>query len=334
LKTPDVPPDLFRKNGKLPVFETDPQSVTLFDTTAKLQVAVADFSVSMDVDGCAGWSFFKNSIFQIDVANRVIRSLREVPPEARQWTTLRVRRASNVFCLEMPDQTGVILIDTGNYGGVSLSPERWQAWTNANLHLPKTLTAYYMGGSGVVVGEEAWAKNLSLGPMVLNDVPVRPASASDAAVGSSHSPYQATLGLTALERLDFIVDGPARMVYVRPRTGPFQPYPYNRAGAVFIPRDPRKDKQTNFVAQVLENGPAYKAGIRDWDVVTKVNGQTPSNWKAGPTYLASSRPAGTKLDLTLKRGDTTFDTVLLLEDLFPTAASGTTLPSTELRPVR
>src|SRR6185312_8301488 len=162
----------------------------------------------------------------------------------------------------------------------------------------------------VVVGEEAWAENLSLGPMVLNNVPVHPASASDVAVGSFHSPYQATLGLTALERLDFIVDGPSRMVYVRPRTGPFQAYPYNRAGAVFIPRDPRRDKQTNFVARVIEDSPAYKAGIRDGDVVTKVNGKTPTTWKDGPTYLSSTHPAGTKLDLTLKRGNTTLDTVL------------------------
>ncbi len=326
LKLPDVPPDLLRKNGKFPVLETDPHKLTLFDTRGYLQLAVADFSVSMDVDGCVGWSFFRNSVFQIDVAHRTIRSLSKVPAEARQWTALRIHRASDVFCLELPDKSGVILIDTGNYGGVSLSPERWQAWTNANPHRPKSLTTYYMGGSGVVVGEEAWAEHFSLGPMMLNDVPVRPASASDAAVGSSRAPYQATLGLTALERLDFIVDGPGRMVYVRPRTGPFQPYSYNRAGVVFTPRDPRRDNQTNFVANVMEGGPAYQAGIRDGDVVTRINGQTPSNWKNGPTYLASTLPAGTKLNLTIKRGDSTFETVLVLEDLFPPAASGTNSP--------
>jgi hypothetical protein len=327
LKLPDVPPDLFRKNGKFPVLETDPHKVTLFDTRGYLQLAIADFSVSMDVDGCVGWSFFKNVIFQIDVTHRAIRKLPEVPPEARQWATLRVRHSSDVFCLDLPDQTGVILIDTGNYGGVSLSPERWQAWTNTNPHWPKTLTTYYMGGSGVVVGEEAWAERLSFGPMVLHDVPVRPASASDAAAGSPHAPYQATLGLTALERLEFIVDGPLRMVYVRPRTGPFQSYSYNRAGAVFTPRDPRRDKQTNFVAHVMEDGPAYKAGIRDGDVVTKVNGRTLSSWKDSPTYLSSTLPAGTTLDLTLNRGDTAFNAVLVLEDLFPSAASGTKKPA-------
>jgi hypothetical protein len=335
LKLPDIPPDLLRESGKLPVLDTGPRKITLFEATGYFPVAVADFSVAMDVDGCAGWSLFKNSIFQIDVANRTIRSLPAVPPEARQWTTLRVHRASNVFCLELADKTGgVILIDTGNFGGVSLSPERWQAWTNAHPHLAKTLTAYYMGGSGVVVGEEAWAENLSLGKMVLNDVPVHPASASDVAVGSLRSPYPATLGLTALERLDFIVDGPSRIVYVRPRTGPFQPYPYNRAGAVFTPRDPRRDKQTNFVAHVIAGSPAYKAGIRDGDVVIKVNGQTPSTWKQGPTYLSSTLPSGTKLNLTLKRGDTTVDAVLTLEDLFPPAASGTNQPATNLDSAR
>lgn len=331
IRLDDIPSDALRENGKFPVIDTRPYQVTLFETTGKLSFSVADFSVLMDVDGCAGWPLFKKSIFQIDVAGKSIRSLPEVPAEARQWTALRIRRSSNVLCLEVPEKnkTGVILIDTGNYDGVLLNPERWRAWTNTNPHLPKTLSAYYMGGSGVVVGEEAWAKNFSLGSMVLNDVPVHPASPSDVAVGSSHSPYQATLGLTALQRLDFIVDGPLGMVYVRPRTGPFQPYSYNRAGAVFTPRDPRSGTQSNLVARVVEGGPAYKAGIRDGDLVMKFNGQPVTSWKQGPTYLSSTRPAGTKLNLTLKRGDTIFDAAVVLEDVFPPAASGTNQPATD-----
>jgi len=285
---------------------------------------VTDSSVASDVDGCAGWPLFKNSIFQIDVANRSIRTLPEVPPEARQWTALRIRASSDVLCLEVPgtNNAGVILIDTGSYSGVSLNPERWRAWTNANPHLPKSLMTFYMGGSGVVVGEEAWAENLSIGSMTLKDVAVHCASLSDIAVGSSHSPYEATLGLAALQRLDFIVDGPSGLVYLRPRTGPSQSYTYNRAGAVFTSTHPQKNQSSVLAAHVMEGGPAYKAGVRDGDIVIKLNGQPIAAPKEGPTYLTFTHPAGAKFNFTLQRGGTVFDAVVVLEDIFPPAASG------------
>lgn len=323
-----VPSDTGRQDGKFPVLETKPYEVTLFNTTHKMPLFVTDFSVPMDVDGVAGWPLFKNSIFQIDADGQVVKSLPEVPQEARQWTKLRVRRSSDVLCLEISaaNKTGLVLIDTGNNGGVSLNTERWQAWANAHPDRTKTLNAYYMGGSGVVIGEESWAEKLSLGSLVLNEVPVRPASASDVATGSSQSPYQATLGLVALQRVDLIVDGKAGVAYVHPRTGPFRPYPYNRAGVVFTPRDPGH-KDNTLVAHVLEGSPAYDAGIRNGDVVVAFNGQAPGKWKEGPTGASTTHPAGTKLELTLRRGEETFNTVMVLKDLFPPAASGTNQPS-------
>jgi hypothetical protein len=325
LKLSGVPSDTGRQNGKFPVLETKPYDVTLFNTTGKLSLLVADFSVRMDVDGIAGGPLFKNSIFQIDAAGRVVKSLTEVPQEARQWIKLRVRRASDVLCLEIPGPrgNGVILIDTGERGGISLNAERWGTWTNANPNRPKTLTSYYMGGSGVVIGEEAWADIFSLGPLILNNVPVQPASRSDVATGSTRSPYQATLGLTALQRLDFIVDGGAGFAYVRPRTGPFPPYPYNRAGAVFTPRDPGRDKSNELVARVLEGGPAYEAGIRNGDIVLKLGEQWATNWTEGPTAASNKRSAGSKLELLLKRGEKTFNSVVVLRDIFPPVASTT-----------
>lgn len=320
-----IPSDATRQNGKFFALETKPYDVTIFNTTGKLRLLVTDFSVPMDVDGCAGWPLFKNSVFQIDAAGGVVRSLSEVPQEARGWTKLRVRRSSDVLCLEIPGprKNGVVLVDTGNDGGVSLNRLRWQTWTNTHPERPKTLTAYYMGGSGVVVGEESWAEKFSLGPIDFNDVPVKGASPSDSAVGLPEAPYQATLGLTALQRLDLIIDGKSGIAYVRTRTGPFRPYSYSRSGAVFVPRDPGHGKGSEVVAHVLEGGPAYDAGIRDGDIVTQFAGQSSGNWHQGPMTASATRPAGSKLELTLKRGEKTFSTVVELRDLFPPAASGT-----------
>ena len=321
LELPKIPSDVLRKNGKFPVVDTRPYDLTIFGKTGKLPIPVADFSVGSDVDGCVGWPQFKNNIFQIDVADGIIRSLSEVPTEARQWTAFRIHRSSDVLCLELPkpNKLGVIFVDTGSFSGVALNRDRWRAWTNANPHAAKTLLGYYMGGAGTVVAEEAWAENFSIGPLLLHDVPVHPASTSESNAGSWQYPCQATIGLAALQRLDFIVDGPSGVAYVRPRKGPFPPYPHNRAGVIFALQPSEKNKPAVLVAHVVENGPAYKAGIRNGDLLTEFNGKFTTNANNGPTYFSYTNPAGTKLNLTLKRDEKVFDAVVTLEDIFPSA---------------
>jgi len=331
LELPKIPSDVLRKGGKFPVVDTKPYDITIFNKTSKLPIPVADFSVQSDVDGCIGWPQFKTSIFQIDVANGIIRSLPQVPAEARQWTVFHIHPSSDVLCLELPkpNKLGVIFVDTGSFSGVALNRDRWRAWTNANPHVAKTLLGYYMGGAGTVVAEEAWAENLSIGPLLLHDVPVHPASASESNAGSWQYPCQATIGLAALQRLDFIIDGPSGVAYVRPRKGPFPPYPHNRAGVIFTIQPPQKSKSGVLVAHVVENGPAYKAGIRNGDHLTGFNGKSITNANNGPTYFSYTNPAGTKLNFTLKRGETEFDTIVTLEDIFPSATSDTSGPAVQ-----
>jgi C-terminal processing protease CtpA/Prc len=69
----------------------------------------------------------------------------------------------------------------------------------------------------------------------------------------------------------------------------------------------------------VENGPAYKAGIRNGDLLTEFNGKFTTNANNGPTYFSYTNPAGTKLNLTLKRDEKVFDAVVTLEDIFPSA---------------
>lgn len=332
LELPEIPSDILRKDGKFPVVDTKPYDVSLFDKTGKMSLPVADFSVQSDVDGCIGWPLFKNSIFQIDVASRTIRSLVEVPAEARQWIALRIHRSSDVLCLELPkpSKPGVILIDTGSFTGVALNRDRWRDWTNANPHAAKTLLGYYMGGAGTVVGEEMWAESLSIGPMLVNNVAVHLASASESNAGSWRFPCQATLGLAALQRLDVIVDGPSGIVYLRPRQGPVVPYAHNRAGVIFTLQPRQKNKPATLGARIVEGGPADKAGIQNGDILLQFNGQTITNANNGPTFFTYTQPVGTKLNFTLKRGNNEFDTVVVLEDLFPTAGSGTNHGAKEL----
>jgi C-terminal processing protease CtpA/Prc len=99
-------------------------------------------------------------------------------------------------------------------------------------------------------------------------------------------------------------------------------YPYNRAGAVFVPGG---DNGTDFVASVIESSPAHAAGIRKGDVLLKIDELDVTKWQTDPAVLPLhrfwSRPSGTKLRLLLRREGRTFEATVELKDVLQPAAT-------------
>jgi hypothetical protein len=113
--------------------------------------------------------------------------------------------------------------------------------------------------------------------------------------------HVATWGMAALKRLDFIVDGKQRVAYLRPQKTPPLPQQHNRLGATFVPRDAKSE---DLILHVANGSPAYEAGIRNGDVLLKVGGRDVTKAEPIPENEPSIYdPAGTKLKLTVKRGD-------------------------------
>jgi C-terminal processing protease CtpA/Prc len=115
-----------------------------------------------------------------------------------------------------------------------------------------------------------------------------------------------------------VVDGRQGIVYIRSKTTPPLPYWHNRLGAVFVPRDSQND---DLVAHVVDGDPAYEAEIRNDDVLLKIGELDVTKWRTDPNVLPLSRfwnsPAGTKLELTLKRGDRIFKAAAVLRNILP-----------------
>lgn len=154
----------------------------------------------------------------------------------------------------------------------------------------------------MLVKQEMWASEISIGSLILKDVPVREEDTKESLAWKSDR--AATLGLFALLRLDLVVDGVNRVVYARPREEPAPAYPHNRLGAVFVPRDMESDP---LLAHVAPGSPAYLAGIRDNDVLLKIDDLDVTRWRTDPQVMPLSRfwerSAGTALKLALKRGN-------------------------------
>ena len=262
----------------------------------------------------------QENIFQIDAVEQTLRPLDAVPAEAKTWVELRVLKGADILTLEVRGakrERMTILVDTGSDRGVSLQPKKWREWKAAHSDEPTTLNASYMPATGLVVSEEGWAKELSFGQLTVTDVPVTEANSAEAALAR----YEATFGLAALKRMDFIVDGRKGIAYFKPKKTPAPACEHNRLGAVFVPRDAESD---DLVAHVVAGSPAEEAGIGNGDVLLKIADLDVTRWRTDPTVLPLSRfwqePAGIRLRLTIRRGNGTVETTILLRNILPPSA--------------
>jgi Aspartyl protease/PDZ domain len=323
LKVSEPPRDVKVAPGEVPVGRTEECDFALGASRVRTSFRVFEppSFLHMGVDGAVGWQPIRYNIIQVNAGLNQARWLTNTPPEAATWLKFKIRSQSRILCLEIPGEEagqGVLSVDTGSSCGVALNPERWQAWKDAHSNQPMSLLAGYMPGAGTVVMEEGWAKELTFGPLVLTDVPVVRANVAEQAMGAPG--FEASLGLAALKRLDLIIDGVLGIAYLRPKTGPPPPYEHNRLGAVFAPPSMEGG---DLVARVIEGSPAYEAGIRDGDVLLKVGNLDATKWRTDPKVLPLSRfweqPPGTRLQLTLKRGNRTFKATAVLRQILDPA---------------
>ena len=294
-------------------------------------------------DGFVGWPLVCRHITQLDATKRKFRFLKRLPKEATGWTKLPVRTVTpkpdevlfeipspngsktavglSTLELELPNpdgSKGVILVDTGGLGGgVDLAPLEWRAWKAAHTNAPTWLLAEWREeDAGITVQERGWAAQFLLGPLKLTDVPVEEEAVLPF-LDLAAKDYVARLGFEALKRLDCILDGQHGLAYLRPKTTSSPPLIFGQCHVAFAPRG---TNAVNLVATVIEGSAAFKAGIRSGDVLVKIDHQEVAQWRMHPGENWSTKPhpgfvwvpatnsaAGTKLALSLKRGDRTFD---------------------------
>ncbi len=264
--------------------------------------------IESDADGVLGWRSLKDNIIAVDALHETVTFLNSVPRKAAGWTKLSLVTNSNsgTLIMTVPRPGGTpcsVLVDTGSRNGVDLFRDHWQEWKAAHADQPVTLLAYVNAFDGWVVTEEGWAKTLAIGSLWLTNVPVTKADKTDLLNGATNT--VAMLGMEALKRFDLVIDGKKGFAYLRAKEGPPPPYEYNRLGAVFAPPDLESE---NLVASVVAGSPAWEAGIRPGDVLTRVGSMDAKNWRKDPAIVRRlssllRQPPGTKLEITVRRGE-------------------------------
>jgi hypothetical protein len=268
-----------------------------------------------DIDGVIAWSSMRNQVVRLDFERNIFESSNDLPAEIERWAKWRLVSHALVLVFECTDgrETAKIGIDTGSPEGVWLSRERWEKWRGERAKQAGTITAVRCLADGVVTHEVLRAKKITMGGLALNDVPVSMGCPSIDAV-FEHA--DAVLGLFALKQLKVVIDGKNGVLYTSPIDHPSAQYNYNRLGAVFVSNAP--DASDDLVAHVVGKSPAYRAGIRDGDVLLKIGELDATKWRTDPRILPMhqfwSQPPGTRVTLTLKRNDQPYTTALALEE--------------------
>jgi hypothetical protein len=242
----------------------------------------------------------------------------ELPANLTHWQRVEIRPDSDLLIFDVPATSPVqkagILVDSGADQGLALAPDLWRRWRSAHPTTPATLNAYFTPSVGLVVVEECWADEIEIGGIALHGVSIYPADVVDDFTDRKN--LIAKFGLRVLARMEVALDGVHQVAYLRPLTDRPVPPPHNRLGAVFVPRD---NTSNDLVARVAAGSPAEAAGLRDGDLLCKVDDTDISDWRSNPAIRPGARlwnqPAGTSYTLTILREGKTLTLHVTLRDI-------------------
>jgi lipoprotein NlpI len=202
--------------------ETELCDLTVGDDTYRIKLATVHLPWPMerwmDVDGVIGWPDMKEGLLAIDAGDDAIKAIAALPQDTNGWVKLPLYRRTDVLALEIPRadrKIGVLQVDTGNAGGISLSPARWKAWRAAHPHAHGHWQFSFMPGSGISIGRTYDAPEIAIGPLTWTNVNIGKANRTETSIAGGKDVHEASIGVAALHQLNLIIDGTNNAAYVR-----------------------------------------------------------------------------------------------------------------------
>jgi len=321
----EPPDDVTIEPGKVKVAWSEECRIQLIEDGSenRIRFGVIDIPefLNTDIEGVLSWSGLKDQIVAVDPFSNRLKVHDTLEFEKSEWKSLDIRTDMNVLVIKTSNdntQHDNLLIDTGNSDGLTVKKELWQQLTDEETNKNTTLIAIYTPGVGLTVDQQKWIDRVDLGGLPLRNIPVQ--------MGMEANPWlmnegvDGIMGMWGLSCYSWIVDGPAGKIYFKENDLIRRPekYDYNRLGAVFVPKNIETGNE--LYAHVIEDGPAWRAGIRDGDELLKIGTLDATKWRTDPNVspLAQfwEKPAGTEIDLVLMRDGKKLEIKVTLEEIF------------------
>lgn len=122
------------------------------------------------------------------------------------------------------------------------------------------------------------------------------------------------LGNFILDRFSIFIDYLNSDIYFKPSKKYTEEFTYDRSGLIIFAHGP--NLKEFIISDVLENSPAYEAGIRKGDVIKKIGFSGSDNLSLERINSMLSRKPGKKICMKIKREDKTIKIKFRLRDLF------------------
>jgi len=218
---------------------------------------------------------------------------------------LDIQRNGNGLFVEasIGKASGRFILDTGNEFGFSLTT----GFTKKN-DLVQALGAHFLAYNGRGFGgpsPEAYlvrVNTLRIGdvsaPSVIAHLTIDPSDKSELA---------GNIGQSILGKFTEVFDCMRGKIYFKKTKNSDRPEVFNGAGLIFDSFGHGLQVMT-----VLPGGPGSQAGLQTGDVITAIDGKTPSDEVNSPQFL---RPPGTELHLRVQHGSDTREVSLTLKEI-------------------
>ncbi len=259
--------------------------------------------------GLLGLDMFERFIVCIDYRHAVLDLIPKSAPVACAGEQLPIRFEDDSPEIEgsLDGVDGIVNIDTGN-GSSTVLQGVWAARHGMADRLKRGVETVSFGSGGVSRNWVSEGHSLGFGGQMLKDTAFR--YAEDAKGAFLSRTEAANAGYDVLAHYTVTFDYERSRMCLAPSPG-FRPPPMNRSGLGLS----KRERASFTVVQARAGSPGALAGIREGDKVMAIDGRAASTLRGRDAFNAVRRPPGTRVRVSLRRGEKTRVVTFALEQL-------------------
>ena len=275
--------------------------------------------IGMEVNGLIGYDLLKNFIVEINYLTQIItfhkrdhfdykfhKKSERIPfslARSKPYINIKVRQPDGNYL------DAKVLIDLG----ASYSCSLYEFTNKAIVKPDKTVKAHLGKGlSGDIKGELGRIDYLTIGGFELEEPIIAYPEEKSVKAAVDLVEHQGSIGSGILSRFHVLIDYKENYIYLTPNKNFRKKFVYNLSGINII--TPVPDLPLYVVESVDLDSPADVAGIREGDVLVKINDKSVSKYSLSEILNQLNTYSGDKLNLVLSRDSKLYKTKIVLKD--------------------
>jgi hypothetical protein len=279
--------------------------------------------VGQQIDGILGSRFFRGLVIEIDYKKNklVLTNFNKFKaPKENKYTSLdlQVSNYKPYINGEIITSRGEriqtkLLLDTG-----SALPFLLFLNTHASLQLPEEVIKGNLGRGlgGNLEGYMGIVKKLSIDEDIsFNDIITRYQNIDPNLDPEVYQDRNGLIGNPILARFHVIFDFIQNKLYIKPRKNYNKKFKYDKSGMTIFAFGPLLNQY--YVKEVIENSPAFEAGIKEGDIIKKVGLWSTKLYSLSKINKILQKRDGKKVKLVIERQGIKMHKQLTLRDLMP-----------------